>query len=143
MIMMLTSGYIQIERKTKKSARRNLILKALEKQKNKKTDGDKDGQIEIQEGDDRQLMTLTLPLVFDHSISMLNEQKVDLDGAKIRRLISNFQNTVDFKNIVEVLLRNKLGNLLFEVFDETSIAQVIRNQTVVMTFVKSLEQGEL
>ena len=87
---MLTSGYIQIERKTKKSARRRLILSMLDLQKNQKTDGDKDGQIEIQEGDNRQLMTLTLPLVFDHSISMLAAQKVDLDGAKIRRLISFF-----------------------------------------------------
>ena len=36
-------------------------------------------------------MTLTLPLIFDHSITMLKQSKaIDLDGAKIRRLISFF-----------------------------------------------------
>lgn len=35
-------------------------------------------------------MTLTLALIFDHSITMLAENKMDLDGKKLRRLISFF-----------------------------------------------------
>lgn len=89
-------------------------------------------------------MTLTLANIFEQAIKLYKEKKIGgVRESTIMKLVSFFQNKLDFNNIIEILLRNKLEELLYLLFIETTLPWQIRKTTIVAAFCTSLSLDEL
>ena len=82
--------------------------------------------------------------IFELAVKMYKARKIGgLSETQVIQFISFFQTILDFRSIVEILLRNHLEELLFMILIEPTLSEEIRVTSIVATFCMSLVLEEL